>query len=240
MINKITYILLFAILTSCSDGASDANKPTNISTEQTLSAPQNTISAVSYRMISTEDGEDDASLAQGYWQSLTSYPELNGQIKEPVKIKINEAIIKLSKEYSCETYGDYSFSSDVTFINSELFSMTYEIMWLCPKMASPDSTIGALNYNLLTGEVIHLESEFANASAHNDLLLMLSNKLSSQNKDNKDCPAKDKYSYFYKTKTSLFFVADVQQHSDSGCITEIEISKDEMTKYLKAESLLLK
>ncbi len=194
---------------------------------------------VSYRMINLEKGgKDDSPL--GYWRFLVEYPEIYGEFKKIVKERINKKIADFSIKYRCDERGDYSFSAQVKYLDEKFLSMTYETMWMCPQQASPGSTSGAFLFDLVTGDAALLKSEFIDSEKRDDFYLAASDKINKKLTSGGECPVKDEFDYFYKVKGSLVFVAEMEHHSDSGCVTEIKYSLAKMKKYLKPNSILLR
>jgi len=233
---KKTYFVLFLFLVSCSDEASNINARHS---ETALPIEQPSGINIHYQMIEQEKIITDEKSPLGEWTLSVSYPEINGEIKAEVRTQINHTIAVLSNKYRCPASGEHTFSSDVKHINNKVFSMVYDVMWYCPPMPSPDSTSGALTFSLSTGENIMLGTEFVDIEASNNLSSLISNKIKAQLKENETCPVKDYFDYFYKTENSLIFVVAVEHHSDSACITNIEISKKELEAFLRPDSLLL-
>ena len=233
---KLSFLFFF-MLFSCSD---DVSNISNQSGDKSLTIAEQSVEGVSYKVVSSEKTIMDYKSPLGEWTVSVSYPEIEGEIKENAKSKVNNAIIALSKKYKCRTNGEYTFTADVKFINSAVFSMNFEAMWYCPPMASPDSTTGAVTFNLNTGNQIVLESQFVDKNAENTFSKLILTKIKTQINVSETCSTKEMFDYFYKVKGGLVFVFDASQHADSGCISDIYISNKELSNYLKPGSYLLK
>lgn len=112
-------------------------------------------------------------------------------------------------------------------------------------MPSPDSTAGALTFDLDTGAVINIKSAFIDPKAGgkftSETVSKLRKKVIALEAENQmECPKVEQFSYYYKMKNSLVFVATPDSHSDSGCTANVEYPKSELKRYLKPNSLLLK
>ncbi len=238
MKKTLLLVTLFTLFTACSDSSTPASDhPT--STPADLAIEKAAADDVSFEMITSELGEENDALPMGYWQSVTSYPQIKGGINSAIKNTTNARIVELSREYSCEQYGDYSFSAEVKRLDSDLFSMSYEVMWFCPGMPSPDSSSGALNYNLHTGTPFEISSEFKDTEAYSAFQAIVRDKLLATQKANPECPSVESSSAFYLTDSSLVFMIYQSRHEDSGCNTEFTIRIDAIRSLLKPSSLLL-
>ena len=235
LFNK-SYFILFVLLISCSKGENDINSK---GSEDLSAQSKNTVSEVSYKMLSNEKTVKDDDSPMGEWTLSESYPELKGKVKDDVKAKINKSIRSLSKKYKCKSKGEHTFTSNVKYLSPEIFSINYEAMWYCPPMASPDSTTGAITFNLISGNNVLIESQYINSEASSAFNKFLSKKINSQLNSGEECSIKNNFDYYYKVKNALVFVYDVEQHSDSGCITEIKIINNELVKFIKPKSVLL-
>ena len=237
MLYKKIIILFFFLLTSCSDEVSNRNSQ---SLDTSFPVAGKYVEGVSYKIVANEKTIKDEKSPLGEWVLSVSYPEIEGEIKNDIKSKINNSIVTLSKKHRCSVKGEHTFTSNVKFINSAVFSVNYEAMWYCPPMASPDSTTGALTFNLNTGDQINLELHFIDDEARNAFRTLIIKTLKNKVQSGDTCQKKDKYDYFYKVKDGLVFVFDVENHVDLGCITDIKISNNKLSKYLKSDSFLLK
>lgn len=236
MLFKKSYFILFLLLISCSGEVSDENKQTSTTV---LPVSGQFFDGVSYKTISTEKIVKDEKSPLGEWTLSVSYPEIKGGIKDKVKSKINNSITILSNKYKCPKKGEHTFTANVKFISNKVYSLNYEAMWYCPPMASPDGTSNALTFNLNTGENILLETQYINTKAHDLLSSLILRKIKTQLKDSENCPIKEQFDYFYKVKDALIFVFKMEQHADSGCISEIKVSKNELENILMPDSFLL-
>ncbi|VAW66168.1 hypothetical protein MNBD_GAMMA11-2556 [hydrothermal vent metagenome] len=200
-------------------------------------------SDVSYRMIEKEEGGDNDS-PMGFWGFLKSYPEINNSGNEIARIKINKTIESLSNKYICEEKkaGDYNFSAEVQYIGERIFSVKYGVVWLCGSMVSPDDDYGAIVFDLKTGERVEFDSEFINADFHKDFYLKIAAEIKEKmaTKEKEECPAVDKFNYYYRAKDSLVFATKMMPHFYVWCNVEIKYPLTEMKKYLKPSSILLR
>ncbi len=233
---KKSYFILFVLLISCSKGENEINSKVS---EDSSTQAEKLVSEVSYGMFSNEKTVKDDGSPMGEWTLSESYPELKGKVKDNVKAKINKSIRELPKKYKCPSGGEHTFTSNVKFINNRIFSMSYEAMWYCPPMASPDSTTGALTFNLNTGDNILIESQYINRDSPYMLNKLISKKIKDMSKNRKKCLLKNNFNYYYKVKNALIFVFDMKQHSDSGCITEVKVENNELVRFINSKSLLL-
>jgi len=206
-------------------------------------AEENT--GIKYDFVVIDKKIQDEASPMGYWEISENYPQLSGQISEASRININEAIVSQVNKYKCGEYGDYTFSSKVRYFDNYLLSVSYESMWMCPNMTSPDSDSGAFVFDILTGEKLLLKSEFISNKKSSEFLASINEKIQSKIKSLKlknkiDCPAILNYSYFYKVKDSTVFIAETDSHSDSGCVAKIVVSDDELKSYIKPGSAILR
>jgi len=194
-----------------------------------------------YRMVEHKETVKSKVLPDEKWDILVSYPELYGAIKEPVKTKINNAIVVLANEYKCPNNREYVFTSKVKYLDEHLLSLKYNMLWFCNGM-SYDSTSDSVAWNLNTGDKVVLDSEFIDKKIRDGLYVQVASKIKKimGSEDKKECPSVDRFSYFYKTKTSLFFVVQMEQRYYSWCNVEIKYPLAEMKKYLKPTSILLR
>jgi len=201
------------------------------------------VSDIDYRMVEKEEGADNDT-PMGYWQLLKSYPEINKSDNEIARIKINKTIEALSDKYVCEEkkLGDYNFSAEVEYVDKRVFSVKHRAMWLCDSMASPDDDYGAMVFDLKTGERIGLASEFIGVNLGKRFYLKIATAIREKmaTEEKKECPAVDKFSYFYRTKEALIFATTMMPHFYVWCNVEIKYSLAEMKKYLKPTSILLR
>jgi len=195
--------------------------------------------SIGSRMIDHMQTIKDKESPIGEWEISSSYPELYGAIKEPVKTKINNAIVVLANKYTCSNNQESTFRAEVKYLDERLLSLKYYASWFCNGM-SYSSTSDSMNWNLSTGAEVVLDSEFLDNKIQEKFYLIVLNKIEKKLKADVNCPTKDKFDYFYKTKGSLVFIAEMEFHVDSGCITEIKYPLAEMKKYLKPTSILLR
>ncbi len=212
--------------------------------EVLVSSPNERLSSdISYRMIEKEEGGDNDS-PMGFWGLLKFYPEINSSDNEIAKIKINKKIEALSNKYVCEEkkLGDYNFSAEVKYVDERIFSIKYGVMWLCGSMVSPDDDYGAIVFDLKTGERVGIDSEFINADLNKSFYLKIATEIKEKmtTKEKEECPAVDKFSYFYRTKESLVFATTMMPHFYVWCNVEIKYPLTKMKKYLKSDSILLR
>ncbi len=200
-------------------------------------------SELCFRLVSIEEGGDDEGSPMGYWESLKTYPKIYGAIDPAVKLNVNNSIVALANRYACDELGDYSFSSDVGYFDENLLSLSYEVMWMCSAMPSPDSTVGALVINLITGAPVILEGEFMDASSREMFYSDVANKMKGNLEGESYCSGlannKGGFDFYYKAKNTLAFISNVDRHSDSGCIDRVEYTVTAMRKYLNSGSVLL-
>jgi len=233
---KKSYVLLFIFLIVFSVGVQSSGKVQ----EQTLSSERvNKNTEAKYRMVEHLQTIKDKESPVGEWEISTSYPELYGAIKESVKTKINNAIVVLANKYKCSNNKESTFRAEVMYLDEHVLSLRYDVSWFCNGM-SYSSTSGSVNWNLSTGVEVVFDSEFVDNSARENFYLIAVDKIEKKLKADVDCPAKDKFDYFYKAKKALIFVAEMEFHVDSGCITEIKYPLTEMKKYLNSNSILLR
>ncbi len=239
---KLFSFVVFAFVLSCT-GEVENNEVIIDSAdgpEPVPSVVESPLVGVKYRMVNQEEGEDDAELPMGYWQSIKTYPEIYDVIDTPVKEKINRAIVELASKYSCDEYGDYSFTGNVKYLSDDVLSVMYEVMWMCGSMPSPDSTVGSVTFNLDSGQVVILDEEFLDAVAKDKFNLNIGEKIKLMNSAGSFCLEHDQFDVYYRTESAFVFVMNVGRHSDSACISEIKFPIDDMKMYVKEGSGLLK
>ncbi len=238
MLFKKNYVLFFVFLIVFSGNFQSSRG----SQEQALSSGKvNKNTEIKYRMVEHLQTIKDKESPAGEWEIRISYPELYGAIKEAVKTKINNAIAELANAYKCTNNREYSFVSEVMYIDRRLLSLRYDMLWFCNGM-SYSSTSDSVTWDLNTGDKVVLESEFFTNEAKNKLYDDVVNKIKKEMKDEdkKECPALEEFSYYYKKKKSLVFVVQVEQRLYSWCNMEIKYPLIEMKKYLKPSSILLR
>lgn len=198
-----------------------------------------------YQQIVEEKTIDDEMAPVGFWEVSLRYPKITGGFPASVITKVNKVITEHVSKYSCSDLGDHTFTSETKYFDKELLSMTYRAMWMCATMPAPENTSGALTFNLITGEPLLLSSEFIDDKASKEFFSILSAKIKSQtlavqSQKEIDCPEITTHSYFYKTKNAITLVATAPFHRFSGCTTELEFGSNEMKRFFKPDSLLLK
>ncbi len=234
MLIKAFFLFFLGFLVSCSDESNANSKKELVESVKNEQAQD-----IGYRMIEHERKIKDDSSPVGEWIVSINYPEIHGKIDGKVKTKINNAISILPDKYGCDENGEYTFSSEVKYLDIHLLGLNYYALWSCS--GGPyQSTSEALVFNLDTGSIVSLESEFINDKKRASFYSIVLGEIKKELKAGEDCPIKDKFDYFYKTKESLVFVAEMEFHVDSGCITEIKYPLAEMKNYLKSDSLLLR
>lgn len=245
---KIFPLMVCFLLASCDDKKPDTAKNPGSAVVAYQDA-KNTKAGTNekpkfYEMVNVQEKIKDASYDLGYRDKTLAYPKLVGNYPENVKSQVNLEIEKLANTFKCRGIGDQSFTASITGVSEKLLSFKFEAMRMCAKSPGPDSTEGAYTYNLTTGTLMDLNSEFMDESAKKIFTARLRKKLTEgitqkEQESKMECPKPIEINYFFVTDTGLVVGYRSDQHYYSACTTEAQIDKKELSQYIKPGSLLL-
>ena len=226
-------LLSTTLLASCDLNASSGKNP-----QQAGASPDSV-----FTLVEVSEKVEDPASPFGYWEVTKSFPKLSDS--QSSAQAVNGAIEQIVSKYSCDSPGDEAFNSEVSYSSGELLSFHYEAMWMCQSMPSPDSTTGAATFDLKTGQLINIDSEFSSPdkkkAAYTLLREALDKKVSQIEQDNgMTCNNRSSLDGYYVTDSEIVFLHDASTHDESVCGTEVALKKSDAGKYLRGDSLLLK
>jgi hypothetical protein len=233
-------LICFGISACGSDNASSQDtRKSNV--QAGTPAPPATGSTVRYEMNTIKKQIPDKSSPLGYWDISKSYPVISSAPGKDIPQSLNQKIMALVNQYTCEGKGEETFTGEVTLASDRIFSMRYESMWMCATMPSPDSTSGTLNINIHDNTVLDLRNEFASDTAHKAFvektLLRINKKLSERRAQQKvECAPVMKFGNFYVTPETLVISTPPGAHGDTACDVEVAIPRRDISAQLKADS----
>lgn len=198
--------------------------------------------AALYQIQQDDKHIEDSTSPLGYWKQSVSYPVISSSV--PSANTINKIIKDQAYKFTCGELGDYTFTATLHSIDHTILSISYEAMWLCPQMPSPDSDMGSLLLNTKTGNPVTLKDEFLNnkkyAGLAREITENLRQRVLKKNKLNQtDCEIPSSYTFYYKSNDKLVFVSSPDTHRDSACAVEVEIQLEKIAGDLKKDSLFL-
>jgi hypothetical protein len=202
MKTKSTWLFVIILLAGCNGDvkpshAATANAPTPVTT-----------GSVTFEMKTVKQKIPDSDAPLGRWKINKTYPVIQPGNNPQLANTLNQQIEKLVNQYGCKKKGDEGFNGEVMLDNGKVFSMRYESMWLCGAMPHPDSTQGALNYNLQANAIISLDEQFTDNAARDAFtaaaLKRLNQEITSRsNKNQMACSAVTSLGRFYVTPDAL-------------------------------------
>lgn len=242
-LNKTTALLLclplFVAMVSCSKSSEQAT-PAETAVHSAKNSEQ--ADAIFYYVEVKEKITSDTS-PLGYWEKVLRYPLLVKDFRAPVKTLINDSVMQLTNKYKCDTDGDQTFEAEVTMVNAALIGFKYNAMWLCDTMPRPDSTVGAVTYDLETGAELKLVDEVIDKTAADNLRKMIVSKfnqlINDKNQSGANCPPPAPSDIFYLHDQSMVFRAEYPDHADSACEVEVAVSLTELKGFFKSSSKLM-
>ena len=242
-LNKMAALLLclplFVVMASCSKSSEQA-----AAAETTVhNTKSNTQADAVFSYVEVKEKITSDTSPLGYWEKSLRYPQLNKDSNVQVKTLINDSVIQLTNKYKCETEGDQMFEAEVTMVNTALISFKYNTMWLCDTMPRPDSTVGAVTYDLETGAEHKLVDEVIDKTAADNLRKMIATKFNKlihdKNQTGANCPPPAPSDIFYLHDQSMVFRAEYPDHADSACEVEVAVALTELKHFFKSSSKLL-
>lgn len=246
---KLFLPILGFILSACDDAKNQAPvqifESTNVIRQETkASTPGVAVPSPNFEIIKIEEKTPDPAHELGSWDKTLAYPKLIGPYSETLKAQVNSEIERSANAFKCSGNGDQAFTATVTHATDKLFSFKYEAMHMCAKSPRPSSKQGAYTYNMQTGKLMDLDSEFMDPSTKNDFTAMATKRLNEgvakeERETEMECPKPIDIGYFFVTSTGVAVAYRADDHYYSACTTEVEISKEALRRYLKPDSLLL-
>ena len=246
---RLFLLALGLVLIACDDNknrvpAKGVDNASLVGQESTNSAPQVAVPSQYFEMVEVDEKIPDPSYDLGYRDKTLAYPKLIGAFPENIKAQVNREVERSANAFKCSGTGDQSFTATVTHATDKLFSFKYEAMRMCAKSPRPSSTQGAYTYNMQTGKLVNLDSEFTDPSAKNAFTEMATKRLTEgvakeERETEIECPKPIDIGYFFVTSAGVAVAYRAEDHYYSACTTEVEISKEALRRYLKPDSVLL-
>lgn len=202
-----------------------------------------TAGPISYSMKTVKQKISDSAAPLGRWKINKTYPVIVMAKNQALMSALNQKIDEMVNQYGCKNKGDEGFNAEIMLVNDKLFSMRYESSWMCGAMPHPDSTQGALNYDLEKNSAITLTDQFTDAKAQQAFTAMVLQKLNQaitdrSRKNQMTCPPATQLGRFYVTAEALVISSPSVDHADAGCDVEISIPRQDANKFINAASVL--
>ena len=238
---KYALVLTCCCISACGSDNASSHEAQKSNTQISAAALPATTSAIKYEIKAIKKQIPDTTSPIGSWEIDKSYPVISAAPRKDIITSLNQKIMALVEQYTCSGKGDETFTSKVTLANDRVFSMTYESMWMCATMPSPDSTSGTLNVDIKDNSVIDLRNEFSDVSAYNTFvaktLKRINQKVDERRAQEKvDCAAVTQLGHFYITPEALVISTLPKSHGDTACDIEITIPRREISGQLKTGS----
>lgn len=231
----LTTVLVVGGLYGCGDNEVTGEPKAAVKTTSAKSA------APDFHYVTLEKQTPADTSPVGYWEANLKYPQFINSDNTPALSAINTAITATVNSYKCDGPGDQGFDAAVSFSDSRLFSVKYEVMWMCSTMADLDSDIGAQVYDVSSGALIRFEQQLKDTQAVQQVNTMIDAKIKAALASldaSLACPAPEQEKPFYIEDGRYVFMTRFLAHADSACEVEVEIPRSDLASYLKAGSVL--
>lgn len=191
----------------------------------------NDASTFTYQMKKVEKTVRNNKTESGDWSIYLQYPAITNPEKQKIVDTVNLKIESIVSQYSCGEIGERSFIADVVFLSSEIFSLTYEAMIMCPKMPRPDFEAGAITFELTTGKQIQLK-EHIKKDKHTSLRKLISEraKLKIEERES-SCPSIPEYNIVFPSEQGINFSYVSSYHGNVQCNYEITLGRKEASAF---------
>ncbi len=238
---KIIFVL--GILASCDGNATSPQAVQKSIVPSVESAETVSAGAITFKFNTIKQKITDSDAPLGRWKIDKTYPVIQSVSNPAVAAALNKQIEALVHQYGCKNKCDEGFNGEVTLANKHLFSMRYEMMWMCSAMPHPDSTQGALNYDLTKNTPITLDTEFSDDAQRMAFTAMALKRLNQainahSEKSQMQCPAATGLGRFYVTTDTIVISSQPIEHADSACEAEVALQRSNVAVYLKPTSAL--
>ena len=238
---KYALVLTCCCISACGSDNASSQETQKPNTQVSALALPATGSAIKYEMKTIKKQIPDTASPIGSWEIDKSCPVMRTAPRQDSIASLNQKIMALVDQYTCEGKGDETFTGKVTLAGDRVFSMRYESMWMCATMPSPDSTSGTLNINIKDNSAIDLRNEFAGDSAYNTFLAKtlkrINQKVAERRAQQKvECTPVTQLGNFYITPEALVISTLPKSHGDTACDIELTIPRREISRQLKSGS----
>jgi len=240
MKTKPTWLFVIILLAGCNGDVKSSHAAQQADVASSNAAA---VGAITFKINTIKQKIPDSDAPLGRWKINKTYPVLQSGKNPQLANTLNQQIEMLVNQYGCKNKGDEDFNGEVMLDNGKVFSMRYEAMWLCGAMPHPDSTQGALNYDVHANAIVILDEQFTDNTAQAAFTAAALKRLNQEittrsNKNQMICPAATKLGRFYLTPDSLVISAPVVEHADSACGVEVSFPRKDINPQLKPTSVL--
>lgn len=243
MSKRIYFFVLSLFLIACDAKIEATSVAEQSSSPASNSSPAVEVSPPVYELVNEKKEIKDEFSPVGYWEQSRIYPKVIRGGSPDGRLAANSLILAFLDQYSCEEPGEYSFNTDVTYASDHVISFRYEIMWMCSGMPGPDSTSGAVNIDLQSGEDINLMSQLSSkehATEFNSIVVAGLNTAIDHKSKDLHCSSASGMDSYYLSESDFTFLHINRNHGTSACDAYYSLAKQQLTKFLRADSVLLK
>lgn len=222
----INIVIVTALLAACTGNTA--------SPAAEIAKVESVASNIGYEWQQIMEELPDENSPAGYWETDVRYPRFFSAEKDYELRPLNIQLEALHEKYSCTKRGDTSFSVDIKYISDGLVSLTYDAMWFCPNMVTPDSRSGVLNYNPKAGKNLVLADEIADGKADSLKGLLTKKAEQEANNGNEACHRSPAFDQSYRDDDMIVFRFSREEHGVEDCL--ISLPHDQLKSYFKQGS----
>ena len=107
-------------------------------------APQ---TGLTYSYVEVNERTPSKISPMGFWETRLQYPSIDPDSTVDTD-PINKIIIDFVGSFECDDGGDQTFTGKITRLDTNMLVMSYESMWMCESMPSPDYEVGTATIDL--------------------------------------------------------------------------------------------
>jgi hypothetical protein len=231
------------LLTGCDAAANADDASTSpVSMEE---KPESTVSAgqFEYQLRTEETSVQDDRFPFGFWEVTRVYPEILSGNHPAAARAANDRIEGLVYQYRCDDMGDEVFHTRKVYLGNGVLSMSYEAVWTCASMPSPESETGFLNLDLASGSGIDLEAQFRDRGSYQRfqqrVLEHLNHELESQMAGQSEtCPEATHIDGFHFDGKHLWVASLPREQDMAACGVKVRFTVESLQELLKPTSPL--
>lgn len=102
---------------------------------------------LTYRYVDVSEQNPSENSPVGFWETSLHYPKIESDSTADAD-SLNKLIVDFVHSFHCDDGGDQTFTGKITKLNTTSLVMSYESMWMCESMPSPDYEAGTVTIDL--------------------------------------------------------------------------------------------